>query len=120
MSPLPPEPWYIVHIDFCRPFPSGELERIFAIHGILRVIIKSDNGLPFTSHEFHSYVTKIGAKHQKITPLWPQADSEAENFMKPLTKAVRAAHREELEGRNIHFSTELQSHSSHHNWFSTF
>ena len=22
--PLPPEPWYIIHIDFCGPFPTGE------------------------------------------------------------------------------------------------
>lgn len=119
MSPLPPEPWHTVHINFCGPFPSGEyllvvidaysrfpevdivhstkatstiskLERIFATHGV-PAIIKSDNGPPFTSHEFHSYITEIGVKHQKITPLWPQANSEAENFMKPLTKSVRAA-----------------------------
>ena len=122
MSSLPPEPWHTVHIDFCGPFPTGEhllvvidaysrfpevdvvhstkatstiskLERIFATHGIPR-IIKSDNGPPFTSHEFHSYTTEIGAKHQKITPLWPQANSEAENFMKPLTKAIRSAYTE--------------------------
>lgn len=24
MSPLPPEPWYTVHVDFCGPFPTGE------------------------------------------------------------------------------------------------
>ena len=119
MSSLPPEPWHTVHIDFCGPFPSGEyllvvidaysrfpevdivhftkatttiskLECIFAIHGV-PAVIKSDNGPPFTSHEFHSYVTEIGIKHQKITPLWPQANSEAENFMKPLTKSIRAA-----------------------------
>ena len=24
MSPLPPEPWHTVHIDFCGPFPTGE------------------------------------------------------------------------------------------------
>ena len=29
-----------------------------------------------------------------MTPLWPQANSEAENFMKPLTKAIRSAHAE--------------------------
>ena len=122
MSSLPPEPWHTVHIDFCGPFPTGEhllvvidaysrfpevdvvhstkatstiskLECIFATHGIPR-IIKSDNGPPFTSHEFHSYTTEIGAKHQKITPLWPQANSEAENFMKPLTKAICSAYTE--------------------------
>ena len=24
MSPLPPDPWHTVHMDFCGPFPSGE------------------------------------------------------------------------------------------------
>ena len=24
MSPLPPEPWHTVHMDFCGPFPTGE------------------------------------------------------------------------------------------------
>ena len=119
MSPLPPEPWHTVHIDFCGPFPTGEyllvvidaysqfpevdivcstaakgtiskLERIFATHGIPRTI-RSDNGPPFSSHEFRSYMAEIGTQHQRITPLWPQANSEAENFMKPLTKTIRAA-----------------------------
>ena len=122
MSVLPPEPWHTVHIDFSGPFPSGEyllvvidayscfpevdivhstkatstiskLERIFATHGI-PTIIKSNNGPPFTSQEFQSYMTEIAVKHQKITPHWPQANSAAENIMKPLTKAVRAAHTE--------------------------
>ena len=24
MSPLPPEAWHTVHVDFCGPFPTGE------------------------------------------------------------------------------------------------
>ena len=119
MSPLPPAPWHTVNIDFCGPFPTGEyllvvidaysrypeveivhstaakgtimkLERIFATHGVPS-IVNSDNGPPYTSHEFKSYMEEIGAKHRKITPLWPQANSEAENYMKPLMKAIRAA-----------------------------
>ena len=35
-----------------------------------------------------------GVYHQKFTPLWPQANAEAENFMRPLTKAVRSLHAE--------------------------
>ena len=35
-----------------------------------------------------------GVKHRRITPLWPQAKSEPENFMKPLTKAIQSAHTE--------------------------
>ena len=33
-----------------------------------------------------------GIEHRRVTPLWPQANSEAESFMKPLTKAIRSAH----------------------------
>lgn len=84
MSPLPPEPWHTVHVDFCGPFPTGEyllvgidaysrfpevdiihstaakgtisnLERIFATHGIPQVI-KSDNGPPFFGEEIKAYI----------------------------------------------------------------
>ena len=122
MSTLPPSAWHTVHIDFCGPFPSGEylivaidaysrfpeveilhstsatatiakLDRIFATHGIPRVV-KTDNGPPFTSYDFRAYMQEKGIDHKKITPLWPQANSEAENFMKPLTKAIRSANAE--------------------------
>lgn len=127
MSVLPPEPWHTVHIDFNGPLPTGDyllvtidaysrypevdviqstaakgtiekLMRIFATHGIPK-IIKSDNGPPFTSHEFKVFMEEYGINHQRITPLWPQANSEAERFMKPLMKAVRSAH---VEGRDWH------------------
>ena len=122
MSTLPPAPWHTVHVDFCGPFPTGEylfvvidaysrfpevevvhstaakttlpkLDRIFATHGIPSVL-KSDNGPPFFGEDFKAYMKENGIAHQRITPLWPQVNSEAENFMKPLTKAVRAAHSE--------------------------
>ena len=122
MSPLPPEPWHTVHMDFCGPFPTGEylfvvidaysrfpeveivhstsasaiipkMDRIFSTHGI-PLIIKSDNGPPFTSEEIKKYMEENGINHCKITPLWPQANSEAENFMKPLNKAIRSVHAE--------------------------
>ena len=122
ISTLPPEPWHTVHVDFCGPFPTGEyllvtidaysrfpeveivqstatkgtiskLDRIFATHGIPK-INKSDNGPPFFGNEFKAYMQENGITHQKITPFWPQANSEAENFMKPLTKAIRSAHAE--------------------------
>ena len=57
-------------------------------------VAKSDNGPPFTSEEIKVYMEEKGIKHSRITPLWPQANSEAENFMKPVTKAIRAAHAE--------------------------
>ena len=122
MSPLPPEPWHTVHIDFCGPFPTGEylfvvidaysrfpevevvhstaasavipkMDRIFATHGLPRVI-RSDNGPPFNSEDIKRYMAENGINHSRITPLWPQANSEAENFMKPMTKAIRSAYTE--------------------------
>ena len=54
-------------------------------------VVRSDNGPPFTSHEFKSFMEEHGVDHQRITPLWPQANSEAENFMKPLTKSIRSS-----------------------------
>ena len=62
------------------------MDRIFSTHGI-PCIVRSDNGPPFTSDEIKKYIEENGIKHCK-TPLWPQANSEAENFMKPLTKAA--------------------------------
>ena len=122
MSALPPAPWHTVHIDFCGPFPTGEyllvvidaysrfpevdivrstsaaaiipkLDRIFATHGI-PVVLRSDNGPPFSSYEIKRYMKEKGIDHKKITLLWPQANSEAEGFMKPLTKAIRSVHTE--------------------------
>ena len=122
MSPLPPAPWHTLNMDFCGPFPSGEylfvvidaysrfpevdivrstsasaiipkLDRIFATHGIPTVVC-SDNGPPLTSHEVQQYMEENGIHHRKITPLWPQANFEAERFMQPLTKAIRSAHAE--------------------------
>ena len=124
MSPLLPEPWHTIHIDFCGPFPTGEylfviidaysrypeveivhstsakaiipkMDRVFATHGIPRVI-RSDNGPPFSSEEIRQFMQENDIEHKRITPLWPQANSEAENFMKPVTKAIRSAR---VEGR---------------------
>ena len=57
-------------------------------------MVRSDNGPPFTSQEIKEYMNENGIEHRRITPLWPQANSEAESFMKPLTKAIRSAHAE--------------------------
>ena len=120
MTELPPHSWHTVNIDFCGPFgptadylivvidaysrypevniissTSGKatlpkLERIFATHGIPK-IIKSDNGPPFPGHELYSFMKELGTTHKYSTPLWPQGNAEAENFMKPLIKSIRTA-----------------------------
>jgi hypothetical protein len=125
MSPLPKGPWVQVSADFCGPFPNGEMalvvideyscypdvefctstsaksvipkfEKIFSTHGIPD-IIKTDNGPPFNSKEFKDFAMFKGFSHRKITPLWPEANAQAENFMKTLQKAARTAH---MEGKN--------------------
>ena len=55
-------------------------------------MVRSDNGPPFTSEEIKEYVGENGIEHRRATPLWPQANSEAESFMKPLTQAICSTH----------------------------
>ena len=49
-------------------------------------------------------MSEIGVQHKGITPLWPQANSEAENFMKPLMKIIRAAKTEKKDWKNYTLS----------------
>lgn len=119
-SKLPAGPWQEISMDFLGPLPSGEmllvivddysrypeveivsstsfkcvvpkLDAIFARHGI-PTVIKSDNGPPFCSADFASMAEYFGCVHRRVTPLWPQANGEAEHFMSPLTKSIRTAH----------------------------
>ena len=66
------------------------LAKIFATHGIPEVL-KTDNGPPFQSYEFRKFMEYCGTSHRWITPLWPRANAQAENFMRPLNKAIKAA-----------------------------
>ena len=67
-----------------------KLDKIFSAYGIPNVA-KSDNGPPVNNHEFKDFVDHMGFEHHKITPYWPQANVEAERFMRTLEKSVRAA-----------------------------
>jgi hypothetical protein len=102
-GPLPTGEYLFVIIDAYSRFPEVEIvhstsakaiipkmDRIFSTHGIPDTL-RSDNGPPFTSNEIREYMQENGINHKKITPLWPQANSEAERFMKPLMKAIRSA-----------------------------
>ena len=132
ITPTEDIPWYDVAIDFLGPIPNTQqyllvaidkyskfpeveivhstsapsvipkLDRIFATHGI-PVKLSSDNGPPFNGEEFERYVKFLGIKWKPSTPLWPQGNANVENFNKPLTKLLQAAH---LEGKN--WKQELQ------------
>ena len=119
MSELPDRKWQCLSADFGGPYPSGHyclviideysrfpvveivmstsaktvipvLDKVFSTFGIPEVL-KTDNGPPFNSHEMRAFMAKYNIKHRKITPLWPRANAQAEGFMKPLNKAIKAA-----------------------------
>ena len=125
MSSLPKGPWVEVSADICGPFPTGEyvlvvldaysrypeieivkkintatitfaLERIFATHGIPEEI-KTDNSAPFQGKEFAEFSKEKGFFHRGVTPLWPEANGQVENFMKNIGKVAKTAH---ISGKN--------------------
>ena len=120
MTPLPNGPWKEVSMDFAGPYPSGEyimvvidehsrfpeveiltstsaravipkLDAILSRQGI-PVVLKSDNGPPFTSIEFKKFAEHMGFQHRHITSCWPKANGEAERFVRTLGKSIRTAH----------------------------
>ena len=65
------------------------LDRIFAMLGTPQVL-KTDNGPPWFSHRMTQFASYLGFSHRRVTPLWPQANSEAERFMRTIGKTVQA------------------------------
>ena len=53
--------------------------------------IRTDNGAPFNSQYFENYMTEMGIKHRKITPLHPQANGEVEKFMSSIGKVLKTS-----------------------------
>ena len=94
---------------------APKLDKIFSTHGIPEVV-KSDNGHPFRGKEFTEYAEMKGFHHRKISPLWPEANAQAENFMKTLQKAARTPHTSNLmwksEVYNFHLNYRATPHSS--------
>ena len=127
VTPTPTEVWEIANLDYLGPLPNGQylivlidqlskfpvvepirstsadqlidfLQRTISTFGIFKTVI-SDNGPPFKSYKIRKFFARLRIKHQRITPLWPQANAQAENFMKPLMKAVRSAYFERTNWR---------------------
>lgn len=67
-----------------------KLDQMFAFCGTPEVV-KSDNGTPFNSEEFHRFAKELGFQHRKVTPYWPRANGEVERFVRSLKKAVKTA-----------------------------
>ena len=119
MTEMPDKPWQIVSVDFGGPFPDGhynlvvidkrtrypeveivystavkptkgKLKKIFATYGTPERL-ESDNGPPFNSRAFAMFASEEGFRHHCVTPLHPQANGEAEKFMKLLNKTEQRA-----------------------------
>lgn len=139
---MPNKPWERLHMDFLGPYPSGEtvlvvtdayskfpeveimttttakavikrLDRIFATHGLPNEV-RTDNGPPFNSKELEDYMQGRGIIFRTVTPLWPQANGEAESFMKPLGKAIKAAQLEGLDWKEEIYSFLLSYRTTPH------
>ena len=67
-----------------------KMEELFARWGTPKVV-KSDNGPPFQSSDFADYALRSGFKHRRVTPLWPEANGEAERFMRTIKKAYQSS-----------------------------
>ncbi|CAB4034997.1 uncharacterized protein K02A2.6-like [Paramuricea clavata] len=89
MTDVPSKPWSVVYADFCGPFPNGETALV-VIDGYSRYM-----GVEIMKN-FDAFLNQNGVRYRKITPYWPQANAEAERFMRTLEKVARAAH---FEGR---------------------
>lgn len=63
------------------------LDKIFSMFGIPEEF-KSDNGPPFQCREFAEYAKTQGFRQWKITLLHPEANGEAERFVKTLQKFI--------------------------------
>ena len=64
-----------------------KLQLIFAIHG-LPITLVSDNGSPFQSEEFKSFVEANGIVHHRVPPYHPASNGAAENLVKSVKRSL--------------------------------
>jgi hypothetical protein len=104
-GPLPDKRHIIVAQDMLSKFPAAKiLSKTDAEHVIDAVddmyttygtplAHRTDNGPPFNSSKFAAFSENHGIKHETSFPYHPQANP-VETVMKPLGKAIKAAHSE--------------------------
>ena len=64
------------------------LDKLFALMGVAEVL-QTDNGPPWNRFRMAEFPKHLGFKHWKVTPCWPQNNSEAERFMRVINKCHR-------------------------------
>ena len=105
---VPAKHWQRLHIDYAGPFfgsmwlvwidafsKYGGVERVKSEYGFSTVCkltevfsffenpkqIVSDNGMPFTSHEFREFCKVNGIRHIRSAPYHPSTNGETERFV---------------------------------------
>lgn len=148
--PWPARPWSRIHLDFLGPlygkiylvmvdartkwlevFPVAstaanstieKLSEVIARWGIPRQLV-SDNGPPFSSREFSSFLMSNGIEHLLSAPYHPASNGAAENGVRIIKKVIKKAVRQKqnvllainnflLHYRNIAHCTTGESPSS--------
>ena len=112
----PSQLWSRIHIDYAGPFlgkmflvvvdahskwievvsvPSAtssntikQLRAMFARYGLPQQIV-SDNGISFTSTEFHEFVKRNGIHHRTIAPYHPSSNSLAERAVQSFKRGLK-------------------------------
>jgi hypothetical protein len=112
----PQAPWKRIHIDYAGPFhgkmflstidahskwlevsmvnsamsklTTDSLRSILATDGLLEVIV-SDNGTPFTSEEFQTFVLQNGIKNLKSPPYHPSSNKQVERVVQIFKDAIK-------------------------------
>ena len=118
----PSMPWYRIHIDFAEkegkhylvvmdshskwpeicPMKStnaeatiNELRNIFARNGLPQQLV-SDNGPPFRSAEFETFMKMNGVKHILVSDYHPASNGLAERFVGSFKRALTSAQNDKI------------------------
>ena len=59
------------------------MQSTFNTHG-LPISVRSDNGPPFASREFETFLEDLDIIHKKGVPYWPQSNGEVEHMKETL------------------------------------
>ena len=90
-----------------------KLQSVFAIHGS-PVILVSDNGSPFQSEDFKSFVEANGILHRRVPPYHPASNRVAENMVKLVKKSLEKNKTSDSLQTNI--QNFCQAIGTHHIW----
>ena len=125
ISPTPTRPFEVVSADFKGPLKDSNYALViidlfsrwadvafvsttsyraiklpllkFFAHWGHPEIFKTDNGPPFNSEEFKSFLQNMGIKHVTSTPLHPEGNAEVETFMRMLKKSIEISNVEKTD-----------------------